>query len=327
VGGLGPHTQSVSAVRRSSFVGLGVALALLTSVVGTVNASAGFPGLGPTVGCQASSGELAFGGTCVAVVGPSAPTQPAAWHHWVTQVPTAPPACIPYETTVWAAAVNGPTAVGGAFWTEEGQRVPVVYSTPLMDRGWNWEVSCGSPGTIRFLGIAAEPRRPSPCSPQTLAVGCLPGFDAASFLAHVEGQVPAETVQAKPATLGVVGVPVEADLVPAPAIQSAEINLGVPDLGDGDPGEILHVVWVVEATPEVVSWDWPDGTSSTEGDWIPQRYDSGGSIEAELTYRVTADGFWSDGVRVHSLPSEKVGTIRVTAQLGYSVQQIQAGLG
>jgi hypothetical protein len=160
-----------------------------------------------------------------------------------------------------------------------------------------------------------------------LAANCLPGFDAASFLAQVEGHVPEETVQATPATLGVVGVPVDTELVPVPAVQSAEIDLRVPDLGDGDPGEMLDVVWVVEATPQVVSWDWPDGTSSTDGNWIPQTYDSDGSIQAELVYQVTANGFWSDGVTVHTLPSETVGTIRVTAQLGYSVQQIQPELG
>jgi hypothetical protein len=62
----------------------------------------------------------------------------------------------------------------------------------------------------------------------------------------------------------------------------------VPDLGDGDPGEMLDVVWVVEATPQVVSWDWPDGTSSTDGNWIPQTYDSDGSGRT----RLPGDGQW-----------------------------------
>ncbi|MGA9921627.1 MAG: hypothetical protein WBR23_10300 [Candidatus Dormiibacterota bacterium] len=119
----------------------------------------------------------------------------------------------------------------------------------------------------------------------------------------------------------------EAVLSPTPLVKYAEIDLAVPDAGDGDPGESLHVVWVVEADPEVVSWAWPDGSVSSSGAWIPQTYVDGGEMRATLAYNVTASGFWSDGVTVHDLPSVSVGTIPVSAQLAYSVQQIQPGLG
>ncbi|MGA7362235.1 MAG: hypothetical protein WBZ07_04685 [Candidatus Dormiibacterota bacterium] len=114
---------------------------------------------------------------------------------------------------------------------------------------------------------------------------------------------------------------------PTPLVKYAEIDLAVPDAGDGDPREILHVVWVVEADPEVVSWAWPDGSVSSSGAWIPQTYVDGGEMRATLAYNVRASGFWSDGVTVHDLPSVSVGTIPVSAQLAYSVQQIQPGLG
>ncbi|HVB53741.1 MAG TPA: hypothetical protein VNF24_06070 [Candidatus Acidoferrales bacterium] len=139
--------------------------------------------------------------------------------------------------------------------------------------------------------------------------------------------MPNETIEVTPASLGVVGVPVNAQLTPAPESKFAEIDLMVPDAGDGDPGETLHVVWVVEATPEVVSWTWPDGSLSSVGRWVPQSYVEGGVMGAGLVYSVTAAGFWSDGVTVHDLPSISVGTIPVTAELGYSVEQVQPGLG
>jgi hypothetical protein len=129
------------------------------------------------------------------------------------------------------------------------------------------------------------------------------------------------------ASPGVVGVSVNAELSPVPTTEYAEVDVAVPDVGDGDPGELLHVVWVVEATPEVVSWTWPDGTVSASSTWIPQTYVEAGSVHASLVYDVTAAGFWSDGVTVHALPSVSVGTIPVGAQLAYSVEQIQAGLG
>ncbi|MGH7642065.1 MAG: hypothetical protein ACRENX_03465 [Candidatus Dormibacteria bacterium] len=48
---------------------------------------------------------------------------------------------------------------------------------------------------------------------------------------------------------------------------------------------------------------------------------------ASLVYGVTATGFWSDGLTVHDLPTVSVGTIPITAQLAYSVEQVQPGLG
>jgi hypothetical protein len=116
-------------------------------------------------------------------------------------------------------------------------------------------------------------------------------------------------------------------LAPIPQTEYAEIDVNVPDLGDGDPGETLHVVWVVEAAPEVVSWSFPDGSASSSDAWIPQTYVTTGLIRANLEYSVTAAGYWSDGVAVHDLPSVLVGTIPVGAQLNYSVQQIQPALG
>jgi hypothetical protein len=143
----------------------------------------------------------------------------------------------------------------------------------------------------------------------------------------VAGQVPTEAIDATPAGTGVVGVPVQVVLAPIPQAEYAEIDLNVPDAGDGDPGETLHVVWVVEAVPELVSWAFPDGSASTDDTWIPQTYVTTGLIGANLEYSVTAQGFWSDGVAVHELPTLSVGTIPITAQLPYSVVQIQPALG
>ena len=242
--------------------------------------------------------------------------------------PIAPQVCSPYDTTEWAAASASSTEwSGGAAWTVDGQRVPIVYSTPQTDWGWDYLITCGSGGTVRFERVIAEPRRPSPCSLQTPAPQCLPGLNPSAFLAEVASQVPTETVYATPAGTGVVGVPVQVALAPVPQAEYAEIDVNVPDLGDGDPSETLHVVWVVEATPEVVSWTFPDGYASTSDAWIPQTYVTAGLIRASLEYSVSAEGFWSDGVAVHELPSASVGTIPVAAHLSYSVEQIQPALG
>jgi hypothetical protein len=136
-----------------------------------------------------------------------------------------------------------------------------------------------------------------------------------------------ETVDATPASTGVVGVPVQVALAPIPQVAYAEIDVSVPDVGDGDPSETLHVVWVVEATPEVVSWTFPDGSASASDAWTPQTYVTSGLIRASLEYSVTAQGFWSDGVAVHELATVSIGTIPVAAQLSYSVEQIQPALG
>ena len=205
--------------------------------------------------------------------------------------------------------------------------MPVVYSTPQTDWGWVYEVSCGDPGVVRFLHLISEPRQPSPCSSQTPAASCVPGLNPAAFVSQVQGQVPPEALKARPPTGGVVGVPVEIQLQPTPVTEFAEIDLSVPDLGDADPGEVLHVVWVVEASPEVVSWNWPDGTHSTNSTWIPQTDSADGTIQASLLYEVTASGFWSDGAGVHALPTVTVGRIPVASQLAYPVQQVQPALG
>lgn len=292
---------------------------------GVVRASYGIGG--SSVGCQASTSATQFDGQCVGLEPPTTPTQPAADHPWLVTAPSAAPTCSPYETTVWAAA-SGQTGGGaaGSIWALGGQRVPILHSTPLVDFGWVFMVTCGDPGTVVFERIAEAARTPSPCTSQTALAACLPGLNAGAFLADVEGHVPSETIEANPGSPGVVGVPVEAQLLPEPITVYAEIDVTVPDLGDGDPGESLHVVWVVAATPQVVSWTWPDGSDSSPGTWVPQTYVEDGTVRASLVYDVTATGFWSDGVNVHDLPSVSVGTIPIAAQLPYSVEQIQAGL-
>ncbi|MGH7610291.1 MAG: hypothetical protein ACREOD_10250 [Candidatus Dormibacteria bacterium] len=124
-----------------------------------------------------------------------------------------------------------------------------------------------------------------------------------------------------------VGVPVDVHLTPAPTEEFATIDVDVPDLGDGDPGETLHVVWVVSAAPAVVEWHWPDATASNLARWIPQTYEEAGAISAVVVYQVTASGFWSDGLSIHALPSLVVGTMTVPAALPYSVEQLQPALG
>jgi hypothetical protein len=315
-------------MRYGKRLAFSAALGLLLMPLGALTVHANLGSSPPTVACEGDASTLSFGGMCIGIQAPTSPTQPAVWHHWTTVPPSAPEACAPYDTTEWAA----PSAVSsewseGAAWNVDGQRVPIVYSTPQTDRGWDYLITCGSAGVVRFLRVVAEPRRPSPCSLQTPAPQCLPGFNPSAFLAEVAGQVPSETVDATPAGGGVVGVPVQVALAPIPRVAYAEIDVNVPDLGDGDPGETLHVVWVVEATPEVVAWTFPDGSASTSDAWVPQTYVTTGLIRASLEYSVTAEGFWSDGLAVHELPSVSVGTIPVGAQLGYSVEQIQPSLG
>ncbi len=293
-----------------------------------VDAHASFGIAGSSVGCIAGSSAAQFDGACIVLEGPSAPTRPSLDHPWAKSPPTAQPACTPYDTTIWAAAAGtGGDALGGAVWSPGGQRIPIVYSTPITDWGWVYSVYCGSPGVVRFVRVVSAARTPSPCPVAAVASECLPGLDPSSFLAAVEGQVPPETIAATPPRIGVAGIPVEVELIPAQAARYAEIDLTVPDAGDGDPGELLHVVWVVEAIPESVFWTWPDGSSSDSGRWIPQSYIEVGSVRARLVYQVTAEGFWSDGVTVHHLTSVSVGTITVSAQLAYSVEQVQPGLG
>nr|MDA8333026.1 hypothetical protein [Candidatus Dormibacteraeota bacterium] len=117
------------------------------SLVAPVLADYPGPGVGPTVGCSGSAGGVSFGGTCVAVQGPSAPTKPARDHPWILFAPVAVPTCTPHSVTQWA---TGTSKDGwtwdGSFWTQAGQRVPILYSTPIQDNGWDWSVSCGNPG-------------------------------------------------------------------------------------------------------------------------------------------------------------------------------------
>jgi hypothetical protein len=322
------NASAVSALRYSKRIAFSASLAVLTLPTAVLSVHADLGVTAPTVACQANAGALTFGGRCIGVQAPTAPTQPAIWHHWTTVPPSTPPVCTPFETTEWAAASAASSEWSdGAAWTVDGQRIPIVYSTPQTDRGWDYLVACGNPAAVRFVRLVAEPRRPSPCSLQTAGADCLPGVNPTAFLAEVAGQVPAETVAATPAGTGMVGVRVQVALTPAPVAEYAEIDVSVPDAGDGDPGETLHVVWVVEAIPEVVSWAWPDGSASTTNIWIPQTYVTTGLIRANVEYTVTAEGFWSDGVDVHKLPTVLVGTIPIASQLGYSVEQVQPGLG
>jgi len=308
-------------------IALSTVLAILVLGVSAEGASADFPNKPPTVGCQATAEAVEFGGECFGAQPPTPPTQPAADHPWLTAEPSTQPPCMPYETIVWAAPSGQPgDGVSGTLWAL-GQRLPILYSTPQTDFGWEFTVTCGDPGTIQYQTIVRAARTPSPCSTQTLLTACLPGYDPSGFLAAAEGHVPAETIVLDPTSTGVVGVPVEAQLSPVPSAAYAEVDVAAPDLGDGDPAEILHVVWVVQATPEVVLWRWPDGSTSASARWVPQTYTERGTVGASLVYEVTAAGYWSDGVSVHDLPSVTVGSIPLTAQLPYSVEQIQAGLG
>ncbi len=292
----------------------------------TVDAS--YPGPGPTVGCNGTSSQMSFGGQCVGVPGPGAPTKPAAFHHWSTSLPAPPVACTPYTVTQWATGISADGwSWSGSFWTVAGQRVPILYSTPLKDTGWVWQVSCGSPGAVRYVGYQQLPRRPDPCLSGTPASACRPGFNATGFLDSVQGLVPAEEIQAAPPGVGLVGSPVTLTLAPNPVTQQAIINVTVPDLGDGDSAEAIHVVWVVQANPSGVDWSLPDGTASRIGNWVPQVQEQGGTVVATVTYAVTAFGFWSDGVSVHPLAQQEVGTITVGARLPYNVEQVQSNLG
>lgn len=305
---------------------LGCATAALV-LSGVSAAAAVGPGTSNTA-CVGSAYATTFGGLCVGLLGPGAPTRPAVVHDWLLRAPVLAPPCAPHYVTEWAqgetAGKGGPD---GAIGEIDGQRIPVIFSAPLMDWGWVFLETCGPPAAIRFTGITSAARQPSPCSPGTPAAECRPGLDGSGFLAAVERQVPAESIAATPASVGVVGVPVLATLVPSPAVEYAVIDVAEPDLGDGDPGEMIHVVWVVQATPQPVAWHWPDGSRSWSGDWIPQSYARAGAVTAAIAYSVTASGFWSDGVAVHRLDTVSVGTISLGARLAYPVEQVQAALG
>ncbi|MHB1499905.1 MAG: hypothetical protein ACYCYK_01840 [Candidatus Dormibacteria bacterium] len=230
--------------------------------------------------------------------------------------------------TEWAAGIaNDSWTWRGSFWTLGGQRVPVLRSTPLEDTGWVWEVYCGPNAGVRYLGYQQLPRRPSPCSLNTPAASCLPGFSPASFRAAVEGKVPVEQIVATPPGNGLVGVPVNLVISPSPVTEQAVINATVPDLGDGDRGEAIHVEWIVQAVPQGVVWTHPDGTTSSLSSWIPQVEEPRGYLVATVIYSVRAFGFWSNGVDVSQLTPEAVGTIRVTARIRYGIQQVQSNLG
>lgn len=296
--------------------------------MGTALADYPGPGPTPTVGCGATTGQLSFEGQCVAVQGPTAPTRPATFHPWLTGLPVSPPACSPYDVTQWATGIATDSwSWSGSFWSLGGQRVPVLRSTPLEDTGWVWEVFCGPDAAIRYVGYQQLPRRPNPCSVATPAAACLPGFDPGSFRAAVAGMVPTERILATPPSGGLVGVPVDLLLRPTPVTEQAVIDDTVPDLGDGDLGEMLHVKWVVQAVPQSLVWTRPDGTTSPLDTWIPQVEERGGDVVATVTYAVEAFGFWSNGVNIYQLPSQNVGTIQVTARIPYGIQQVQSDLG
>lgn len=313
--------------RISLIVAAAAALGLsLSSSPWTVRAN--YSGSGVTLGCSGSTNELAFGGQCVAVQGPSAPTQPAIFHPWLMGLPTAAPACAPHQVTEWATGIATDSwSWSGSFWTLGGQRVPVLRSTPLEDTGWVWEVYCGPDAAIRYVGYQQLPRRPNPCSLGTPVAACLPGFNPGSFRAAVEGKVPPERILATPPHSGLVGVPVNLALSPTPVMEQAIINDTVPDLGDGDLGEGIHVEWVVQAVPQAVVWTHPDGTTSTASTWIPQVEEQPGYLVATVSYSVQAFGFWSNGVNVYQLTPQNVGTIEVVARVPYGIQQVQSNLG
>src|SRR5487761_449084 len=195
-------------MRRVCVIAAVAALIVLWPTIRPATAVASYGLGGSSVACQASSSATEFNGNCIGLETPTEPTQPALWHHWITSPPSQPVSCAPYNATEWAAssAAKGGGQVGGV-WTVDGQRVPIVYSTPQTDWGWVYTVTCGGGGIVRFMRVVAEPRHPSPCSLQTATAACLPGLDPTTFLADVEGHVPAETIVATPPGLGVVGVP------------------------------------------------------------------------------------------------------------------------
>ena len=175
----------------------------------------------------------------------------------------------------------------------------------------------------RYIGWTTAARTPSPCPPSQPSPQCRPGLSIPAFRAAARGQVPPERLIAIPVS-AVVGVPTRVRLDPEPRVQYARINVTVPDLGDQDSAESIHVVWVVTATPQVTEWSWPDGSRSLASEWVPQTEEQGGVIAATVTYRLVAAGYWSDGVVLHRLPSVVVGTISVEARLRpYDVQQVQ----
>ncbi len=230
--------------------------------------------------------------------------------------------CVPYEEITWAdgtAAVGGPEPYGFFFYG--GFKIQRVLSDPTTDWGWEWYIPCNPKVAMRFVGIVHMPRAPSPCP--TGVPDCHPGVSIPGFLAAARGAVPLERVVVNPVSVGVVNVRVVAALDPLPVPRMATVRVTVPDLGDLDPGERVHVLWIVTATPEPWTWLWPDGSASTAGRWVPQSDERGAEIRVNLTYRVTAAGFWSDGVVVHSLPGFTVGTITVPTAMAYDVVQVQ----
>jgi len=297
---------------------MSVAVAGLLCVGTATYARADLGSPDPNTTCGASQSSLSFGAQCVRPPGPSAPTQPSYDHPWAVT------GCQPYTEVVWAtgtAAVGGPS--GGYVLTPTGQHVPVLRSDPRDDYGWVWNIRCGTGLIPTYVGWTTAARTPNPCSPGRPWSQCRPGVSIPAFRAAAQGRVPLERVIAVPVS-GVVGVATRVRLFPEPKVQYAQINVTVPDLGDKDSTELLHVVWIVTATPQMTEWSWPDGTRSLASEWIPQTDEAGGVIAAVVTYRVIAAGYWSDGVVLHRLPSLEVGTISVEAVLRpYDVQQVQ----
>ncbi len=305
-----------------------VFLGALTWATGGYAVQADAPLSGSTVVCTAGTGAVAFGGSCQGLTPPTAPTRPAAGRAWLEALPGQSNLCTPSFVTVWASGIsNADWEWNGSVWSQEGQRIPLVYSTPTMDRGWVWKKVCTSTGSWVFIGITSAPRHPSPCMPGTSSSACRPGYSGTSFLAAAERAIPSETIAADPSLEDIVGAPVTARLDPVPTVEYANVTAKVPDLGDGDRAELLSVLWIVQAQPASLAWTWPDATVSADSRWIPQTYVQHGDISCVVTYQVTASGYWSDGVSVHPLAAVSVGSLSVRSTLPYFVQQVQPALG
>jgi len=288
----------------------------------TIQARADISPPGRTKVCTANADQLEFGGVCSTPRSPSAPTRPAFFHAWALTQPVNHTGCVPYDQTTWAdgtAAVGGPQLNGYFFY--DGQKIPRVLSDPRTDWGWEWYIPCDPKRALQFVGIVHMPRAPSPCP--TGQPDCRPGASVPGFLAAARGVVPAERIEVDPAAVGVVNVRVLAALDPVPVQKAADVRVTVADGGDLDPGERVHVLWIVTATPEPWQWRWPDGSASAIGRWVPQQDQRGAEIRVNLVYAVTAAGFWSDGITIHDLPGFTVGTIAVPSSRSYDVQQVQ----
>ncbi len=230
--------------------------------------------------------------------------------------------CVAHDQITWAdgtAAVGGPEPGGYVYYF--GLKIQRVLSDPRTDWGWNWFVPCNPRRSMAFLGLVHMGRAPNPCVTGTAA--CRAGVSIPGFLAAARGAVPVERIVVDPVTVGVVNVRVLAALDPIPIPKSVEVRVTVPDQGDLDLGERLHVIWVVTATPEPWEWQWPDRSQSAEGRWVPQQDEQGGHVNVDLQYLVTAAGYWSDGITIHDLPGFVVGTISVPTTRAYDVQQVQ----